>query len=43
MEESRTGQAAPTPIPMVIGRAAAKVIEPVIDSACRIPTEADAL
>ena len=41
--ESKTGQAAPTPIPSVIGKAAAKLIEPVIESACKIPTDADAL
>ena len=43
IEERRTGHAAPTPIPIVIGSAAAKVIDPVMDSAWRIPTEAEAL
>ena len=42
MEERSTGHAAPTPIPIVIGSAAAKLILPVTDNACKIPTEADA-
>ena len=41
--ERRTGQAAPTPIPRVIGNATAKEIAPVVDNACMIPIEADAL
>ncbi len=43
MDDSSTGQAAPTPIPSVIGKADANVIAPVTESACRIPIEADAL
>ena len=43
MEDSSTGQAAPTPIPSVIGNADANVIAPVTDNACKIPMEADAL
>ncbi len=43
IEESSTGQEAPTPIPIVIGSAVAKLIVPVTESACKIPTEADAL
>ena len=43
IEDSRTGHAAPTPMPSVIGNADANVIAPVTESACRIPIEADAL
>ena len=43
MEDKSTGHAAPTPIPIVIGNAAEKVINPFMESACKIPTEADAL
>jgi len=43
IEERSTGQAAPTPIPIVIGSAAAKLMLPVMDNACRIPTDAEAL
>ena len=39
----KTGHAAPTPIPITIGSATAKLIPPVTDSACKIPTDADAL
>ena len=43
MEDRSTGQAAPTPIPIVTGRAVAKLTAPVTDNACRMPTDADAL
>ena len=43
MDDSSTGQAAPTPIPIVIGSAAANVMPPVTDNACIMPTDADAL
>ena len=43
MAESMTGQAAPTPMPRITGKAVAKVSAPVTDSACTIPMEADAL
>ena len=41
--EINTGHAAPIPIPKLIGKAAANVNEPVIDSACKIPIAALAL
>ena len=43
MAESITGQAAPTPMPRMIGKTVANVSAPVTDSACTIPMEADAL
>ena len=43
MAESMTGQAAPTPMPRITGKAVAKVSAPVTDSACMIPMEAEAL
>ena len=36
-------QAAPTPMPRITGNAVAKVMTPVKESACRIPTAAEAL
>ena len=42
-EEIRTGIEAPTAIPSMSGNAVAKVMTPVKESACRIPTAAEAL
>ena len=41
MAESSTGTAAPMPMPMIMGKAVAKVMVPVTERACRIPTEAE--
>lgn len=41
MAETSTGTAAPMPMPMIIGKAVAKEIVPVTESACKIPTEAE--
>ena len=41
--DSSTGTAAPMAIPMMMGNAISKVMAPVMDSACRIPTAAEAL
>ena len=38
-----TGTEAPMAIPIIIGSAISKVITPVEERACRIPTEAEAL
>ena len=42
-EDSSTGTAAPMAMPSVMGKATENVIVPVMASACRMPTAADAL
>ena len=41
--DSSTGTAAPMAMPMTMGRATSKVTAPVMASACKIPTAAEAL
>ena len=41
--DNNTGVAAPIPIPIIIGTAVPKLIAPVTERACNIPTEAEAL
>ena len=41
--DSSTGTAAPMAIPMMMGNAISKVMAPVMDRACKIPTAAEAL
>ena len=43
MPEISTGTEAPIAMPRITGSAILKVISPVLESACRIPTDADAL